>query len=160
MAGAQPREYVFLGWSLLLGAGDYAAFGENIPVLAAAAQRGLCDSLGAFDRTFGEPGLSGVGLPGAALSLSWADLSDLFFIVAASVFSGHDAPWFGGKVPRPATVSQFPFVGRAVLADTFGTGRLVKIVMPLGLPDKWQFGGGIAVFRRMCYTDLKGSEHP
>ena len=110
MAGAQPWEHVFLRRPLLLDHWHDPPLGESFSVITAAAQRSLRHSAGAFDRSCGESGISGVGLPGIALSLSWTDLFNLFSAVAAGVLFGHDAPWLGGKVPYPAAVNQFPFV--------------------------------------------------
>ena len=91
MAGAQSWEHVFLRRPLLLDHWLHSPFGQDFSVLSAAVQRGLRDSVGAFDRTFGESGLSDMGLSGVALTLSWADLPQLFSAVAAGVFFGHDA---------------------------------------------------------------------
>ena len=90
--GAQPREHVFSGWFVLLDFGNHTAFGKTIPVFATAAQRRLCNGVGTFDRAVGKSGIPGVGLPEIALSLSWTDLLNLFFVVAAGVLIWDDAP--------------------------------------------------------------------
>ena len=95
MAGAQPWKHVFLRWSLLFAHWENPPLGKNSAVLSAAAQRGLCHRAGTFDRARGESGISGLGLPKPALSLSWTDLSDLFITVAAGILFWHDAAWCG-----------------------------------------------------------------
>ena len=110
VAGSQPWEYVFTGWSVFLAAWDHAPAGEAFVDASSASQRSRCYGFGAGYRACGESGVSDLGLPWAAASLSWADLSVLFLTVDPGVLFGNGHSWVCGKMPDPAAVSQFPFV--------------------------------------------------
>ena len=101
MARAQPWEYVFLGRSVLLDSRTYAPSGKAFFAASFAPQRRMRHGIGACYRSCNKSGLSGLGLSGSALSLSWTDLSDLFLTVDPGVFFGNAAPWLGGKVLMP-----------------------------------------------------------
>ena len=130
VARSQSRQYVFPGWAVLLASGDHAPVGKAFFGASTDSQRGLRDGPGTVYRTCREPGLSGMGLPGVALSLSWADLPDLFSSLDSGVFCGHDAAQCGRAVVDTAKIKRdaaLPIpVYRAGSLDIVGADALIR----------------------------------
>ena len=100
LEGAKPRLHVCAGRDLL-SAHRLDQPAEAAGGAGADSGSGGGDHPGAGLRAAGQSGISGLGLSGSTLSLSWTDLSDLFLTVDPGVLFGDDAPWLGGKVLMP-----------------------------------------------------------